>query len=72
MREEVTYGNWCCLAVVSQISAHPGWGIETDNGGHIYFSDVQRNIIWRVDPDGGLHPLLSGVHSHQLFLTEDG
>ncbi len=41
-------------------------------GGRIYFTDVARRIVWRIDADGDVEPALEGVHTHALVTIADG
>ncbi|HEY6403257.1 MAG TPA: hypothetical protein VI479_17685, partial [Blastocatellia bacterium] len=48
--------------------AHPAWGIVVDSQKRIVFTDAGTNAIWRVETDGRLTRLASGVHSHDLWI----
>ena len=61
-----------CAVFVSDASAHPGWGILLDRQGQIYFGDVQTNTIWKINGQHRLEPIITGKHSHSLFLDEAG
>ena len=52
--------------------AHPGWGIVVDRRGNIYFGDVNRNIVWKIDEKGIVTPFVKGKHSHVLHIDADG
>ncbi len=52
------------------VSAHPGWGIRVDSEGEIFFSDVDRNRVWKISRRGTLFPIVKGKHSHDLFLDQ--
>ena len=54
-----------CLLTIP-IHAHPGDGLDIDSAGNIYFTDVYRKIIWRVDPQGALTPVLEHRWAHGL------
>jgi len=52
--------------------AHPGWGVVIDKQGNIYFGDVNRNIVWKIDARGSVHKFVSGKHSHILWIDDLG
>lgn len=52
--------------------AHPGNGVAIGSDGVVYFSDVERNVIWKVDADGRLSALAHGLHSHAISLDDTG
>ena len=56
------------LSLAPQMSAHPAWGIVVDSQKRIVFTDVGQNAVWRVETDGRLTRLASGVHSHDLWI----
>lgn len=58
------------LAVES--NAHPGNGIVVAPSGDVYFSDVERNIIWRCTSAGVTTPFATGLHSHSIGLDARG
>ena len=67
----------CCtsvllLALSSGAAAHEGWGIVPDSRGRIFFTDIPRNIIWRLDPDGSVVAVRERTHSHALVSIADG
>jgi hypothetical protein len=43
-----------------------------DPQGRLYFGDVEANTIWRLDGNGRLKAVVTGKHSHSLYLTDDG
>jgi hypothetical protein len=53
-------------------AAHDGWGIVSDPRGRIFFTDLTRNIVWRLDPDGTLVAVREQTHSHALVSLGDG
>ncbi|MBI4466492.1 MAG: SMP-30/gluconolactonase/LRE family protein [Acidobacteria bacterium] len=61
-----------CAVLALPIAAHVGTGIVVAPGGRIYFSDPQRTVIWRLDPDGRLARLGKGIHADGLVLMADG
>jgi sugar lactone lactonase YvrE len=61
-----------CFLLSQPAFAHEGWGIVVDAHGHIYFSDIPTNTIWRITRDGQLEAFLRNKHSHALVLGDDG
>jgi hypothetical protein len=59
-----------CGCLLGQTLAHPAWGILVNRQGEIYFADVQRNRVWLITTRGTLIPVLSGKHSHALWLDQ--
>ena len=62
-----------CLLVVflsclltNLIHAHPGDGLDLDSSGNIYFTDVYRKTVWRLDTEGRLTPILEDRWAHGL------
>jgi len=67
----------CCislllLALPAAAAAHEGWGIVVDPRGRIFFTDLARNIVWRLDPDGSRVAVREQTHSHALVSLGDG
>ena len=60
-----------CLAIASPASAHDGWGIASTPAG-IFFTDIPRNIVWRLHRDGTLAVARERTHSHALVTIGDG
>lgn len=60
------------LLISATANAHEGWGIVSHRQGRIYFTDIPRNIVWRLDPDGLVTPILEDTHSHALVSIGDG
>lgn len=58
-----------CATVVS---ADPGTGLLVLADGAAVFGDPERNIVWRIDADGRVRPLVRDRHSHLLRLERDG
>ena len=66
-----------CLAALGlpagRADAHPPWGIALDDKGRVVFADIDHgNHVWRIDAPGKLSSLVSGQHSHDLYLGHDG
>ena len=62
-----------CAALATRAQAHPPWGIAADGRGRVYFSALET--VWKVEEDGRLsvfRPGVSGRHTHELTLGEDG
>lgn len=53
-------------------NVHVGTGIDLDRQGRIYFTDTYHNCIWRLESNGTLTPVLSGMHLDYLIVGEDG
>ncbi|MEM9302052.1 MAG: hypothetical protein AAGE01_08065 [Pseudomonadota bacterium] len=49
--------------------AHPGWGLQVDVEGNVYFTDLDH--VYRAAADGGVDRWVEDVHSHALYLDED-
>lgn len=60
------------ILVSPPVLAHPGWGIVTDAKGQIYFSDVDRNCVWKIGADGKTTVFVRGKHSHDLAIDAEG
>lgn len=56
------------LSLALHVSAHPAWGIVVDSQKRIVFSDIGQNAVWRIETDGRLTRLASGIHSHDLWI----
>ena len=56
----------------AQALAHPGWGIVVNKKGEIYFGDVNRNIVWKIDTRGIVSSFIRGKHSHTLHIHDQG
>jgi hypothetical protein len=56
------------LSLALQVSAHPAWGIVVDSQKRIVFTDLGQNAVWRVETNGRLTRLASGIHSHDLWI----
>jgi len=51
--------------------AHPGWGIEHDSKGNLFFTDIVNRTIWKLDTDGTLSAFSKEKWSHQLIVDRD-
>lgn len=60
-----------CL-VPAGAAAQEGWGIVATIHGRIFFTDLPRALVWRLDPDGTRSVALQGVRSHALVSIADG
>ena len=50
--------------------AHPGWGIVVDARGNVYYTDLKQ--VWKIAPGGARSVVVSGVHTHELYLDAAG
>ncbi|MBL7814283.1 MAG: hypothetical protein JNL70_04680 [Saprospiraceae bacterium] len=53
---------FCC----TQLAAHPGTGIVKDSKDNIYYTDLSK--VWKRTADGRTSVVVSGVHTHELFM----
>lgn len=53
------------------VFAHPGWGIDFDSRGNLYFTDIINKTIWKLSQNGELTAFSEMKWSHQLFVDED-
>jgi sugar lactone lactonase YvrE len=59
--------------LAGRAGAHPPWGITVDHQGRVYFADIDHgNHIWRIEATGKLTSVVSGRHSHDLYLDRTG
>lgn len=58
------------LFITFLVSAHPGIGIVMDSKGNVFYTDLVH--VWQITPDGEHQIALKNVHTHQLFLDENG
>jgi sugar lactone lactonase YvrE len=61
------------IALSTNTSAHPSWGIAVDNQGQVYVSDLET--IWKIDARGRQTVFRAGVsgrHIHEFTMDEDG
>ena len=57
------------LLICFTVSAHPGIGIVKDSKGNIYFTDLAQ--VWKISLDGTKTAVVSGVHTHELYIDEN-
>ena len=50
------------------VTAHPGIGIVKDSKGNIYYTDLAK--VWKISLDGSKAVVVTGVHTHELFMDE--
>ena len=50
------------------VTAHPGIGIVKDSKGNIYYTDLAK--VWKISLDGSKTVVVSGVHTHELYIDE--
>ena len=58
-----------CALPPAPALAHEGWGIVVDGRGHVYFTDIPTNTVWRLTRDGRLEAVARDRHSHALVLS---
>ena len=51
--------------------AHPGWGIEHDSKGNLFFTDIINKTIWKLDKEGNLSAFSKEKWSHQLIIDNN-
>jgi sugar lactone lactonase YvrE len=52
--------------------AHTGFGMAVDRQGRVIFLDSSRGHVWRIEPDGKLTALASGIHADNLVQDFEG
>jgi sugar lactone lactonase YvrE len=74
MRKTVLAIAAAILSALSPVAglAHPGTGIVVTRRGEIYFADVLRDTIWKVDAQGKLTAALADHHTHNISMDRDG
>ena len=74
-------GRICALTITAaamllgsgrEAEAHVGTGIDLDREGRIYFTDTYHNCIWRLEGNGTVTEVVSGVHLDYLIVSEEG
>lgn len=58
------------LTGVGPAGAHPAVSLVLDSHGNLYFSDLESVRVLR--PDGTIELVMSGVHTHELWIGPDG
>ena len=58
----------CWLLVCFELKAHPGIGIIKNSKGNIFYTDLKQ--VWKVTPDGKKTNVISGVHTHELYIDQ--
>jgi len=56
------------LVTCDSLRAHPGTGIVEDSKGNVYYTDLKQ--VWKISPSGQKTIVVSGVHTHELYLDE--
>jgi len=56
--------------VAHGLLAHPGVGIVRTKGGVVYFTDLSH--VWSLSPRGEKTIAVRNVHTHELYLDENG
>ena len=59
------------MLFVLPLFAHPSHGIAIDSKGNIYISDIHRQTIWKISPNGKYKSIAKNKWSHQLFMDEN-
>jgi sugar lactone lactonase YvrE len=67
----------CCISLLliglgSTADAREGWGIVGDTRGRVFFTDLPRRIVWRLDADGTREAVVTDTRSHALVSLGDG
>ncbi len=60
------------MVLAQGAEAHQGWGVASTPDGRIYFTDVARRTVWRIEADGRVEPALERVDTHALVTIADG
>src|SRR5574342_736257 len=50
--------------------AHTGIDIAKDSKGNIYYTDLKQ--VWKISPNGKKTIVVSGVHTHELYVDQQG
>lgn len=58
------------MVLAAVASAHPPVSVILDAQGNAYYSDLDQ--VWKVTPDGTKSVVVSGVHTHELYLDAKG
>lgn len=68
MRRHISSVLYLFVLLYSSIIAHPANGVIEDQNGNVFFADVGKNIIWKIDTAGKTTEYITGVHSHDFWL----
>jgi hypothetical protein len=62
------------LLLTAVASGHPSYGIVITENNEIIFCDVLHNggTLWKLDEEGKLNEILTGEHSHFIFMDQEG
>ncbi len=50
--------------------SHPGVGIVEDSRGNVFYTDLKQ--VWKITPSGQKTVAVPNVHTHELYLDEQG
>ena len=67
MKKLLVISYWLLVSFISE--GHPGIGIVKDSRGNIYYTDLAK--VWKISLDGNKTVVVSGVHTHELYIDED-
>ena len=56
------------ILTASAAFGHPSVSIVMDSKGNVFYSDLKQ--VWKIDTGGKKTVVVSGVHTHELFLDE--
>lgn len=61
-----------CFSLISTLPslAHPGVGIVENSKGEVFYTDLKQ--VWMIAPDGKKSIAVPTVHTHELYLDEQG
>lgn len=60
------------LLLAAAAPAQSAWGVAVLPSGTIYFSDIDRDQVWRIEPGGKPSVVLTHTHCHSLVSGYDG
>lgn len=58
------------LAGALNVLAHPGYGLDVDSHGNIFFTDVHRQTVWKLDAAGKLTAFARDRWAHALCVDD--
>jgi hypothetical protein len=67
MKKLLVISYWLLASSISE--GHPGIGIVKDSKGNIYYTDLSK--VWKISLDGNKTIIVSGVHTHELYIDND-